>query len=133
MRPALLLCCLALFLVACATEPNDSATEFTGAERAVAAAVEELETAARDDDSEAACARLFSAALLASLEARGDDCESAVKDAFQDADSTDLAVDDVTISGEKATARVTSGTGDETKTSTLELEKAGAGWRIATL
>jgi hypothetical protein len=45
----------------------------------------------------------------------------------------DLTVDDVTISGEKASAKVTSGTGDSKKTDTLELEKSGAAWRISSL
>ncbi|MDP1848982.1 MAG: hypothetical protein Q8K79_14415 [Solirubrobacteraceae bacterium] len=133
MRFAVLLCLLALSLGACGAEPRDSAKEFTGAERAVAAAVEDLESAARDDDTDAVCTKLFAATLLASLEQRGTNCESAVKDAFDDADSMDLTVDDVTIRGERASAKVTSGTGSNKKTDTLELEKVGAAWRISSL
>ena len=39
----------------------------------------------------------------------------------------------MTISGTTASAKVTSGTGGEKKTDTLELEKAAAGWRISSL
>lgn len=133
MRTALLLCVLALTLAACGAESRDSAKEFKGDERAVAAAVEDLESAARDDDSEAVCTKLLAERLLATLEEQGTKCETAVEDAFEDADSLDLAVDDVTISGTKASVKVTSGTGDSKKTDTLKLEKAGAGWRISSL
>jgi hypothetical protein len=133
MRPALLLCVLALTLTACGAAPRDSTKKFTGDERAVAKAVEDLESAARDNDSAAVCTKLLAEQLLTTLKEQGRNCETAVKDAFKDADSKDLTVDDVTISGEKASAKVTSGTGDSTRTDTLELEKAGAGWRISSL
>jgi hypothetical protein len=133
MRPLVLLCFLAFWLSACGAEPRDSAKEFTGDERAVAAAVEDLESAARDDDSEAVCTKLLHESLLTRLEQRGTSCKSAIDDAFDDADSVDLSVEDVTITGSRATARVTSGTGSNTKTDTLELEKVGAAWRISSL
>ncbi len=133
MKPAALLCFLVLWLAACGAEPRDSAKEFTGAERAVAAAVEDLESAARDDDTDAVCTKLLAESLLTSLQQRDTTCKSAVKDAFDDADSVDLTVDDVTIRGETASAKVTSGTGSNQRTDTLELEKVGAGWRISSL
>ena len=133
MRPLLLLCFLALLLAGCGAEPRDSAEEFTGDERAVAAAVEDLESAARDDDSAAVCTKLFAQRLLTSLEQAKTDCADAVKDAFKDADAVDLTVDDVTISGTTARAKVTSGTGGNKRTDTLELEKVGAAWRITSL
>ena len=133
MRPAVLLCVLSLALAACGAAPRNSAEDFEGAERSVAAAVEDLESAARDDDSAEVCTKLLAERLLASLEKQETNCATAVKDAFQDADSLDLTVDDVTISGTKASAKVTSGTGDAKKTDTLELEKAGAAWRISSL
>ena len=131
MRPALLLCVLAFSLAACGAEPRDSAKEFTGEQRAVAAAVEDLESAARDNDSEAVCTKLFAQRLLSTLE--GTDCVAAVEDAFQDADAMELTVDEVTISGDTARAKVTSGTGSSKKTETLLLEKVGAAWRISSL
>ena len=133
MRPALLLCLLALALTACGAAPSDSAEDFSGAERAVAAAVESLESAARDNDSEALCTRLLSERLLSTLEQQGTTCESAVEDAFRDADAMELTVEDVTIDGTRATAEVTSGTGDNERTDTLALEKVGDRWRISSL
>ncbi|HEV2058523.1 MAG TPA: hypothetical protein VGR11_04140 [Solirubrobacteraceae bacterium] len=133
MRPALLLCLLALPLAACGAAPSDSAEDFTGAERAVASTVEQLESAARDNDSGTVCTKLLAERLLTTLSRQGTKCETAVKDAFRDADAMELTVEDVTIDGSRATAEVTSGTGDNQKTDTLELEKVGAGWRISSL
>ena len=134
MRPALPLCVLALSaLAACGAEPRDSAKEFKGDEQAVAAAVENLESAARDNDNELVCTKLFAQRLLATLEQRGTDCAEAVEDAFRDADAMEITVDEVTISGDSARARVTSGRGGSKKTDTLGLERVGAAWRISSL
>src|SRR5687768_3377515 len=134
MRSALALCFLALALSACGSAaPRDSAQEFSGAERAVADAVEAMETAARDDDAGELCTKLFSERLLTALKQQGTNCTTAVSEAFDDASSKDLTVDDVTISGDTATAKVTSGTGSNEKTDTLELERDGAAWKIASL
>jgi hypothetical protein len=113
--------------------PRDSAKEFKGDERAVATAIEGMEEAARDNDPERLCTKLLSARLLATLKEQGTNCTTAVRDAFKDASSKDLTVDDVTISGTTATAKVVSGSGSKEKTDTLELEKAGAAWRISSL
>ena len=133
MKPAVALCVLALALAACGAAPRDSAKEFNGAERDVAATIEDLETAARDDDAERVCTKLFSDRLLATLKEQGTNCPTAVEEAFNDADSLDLTVDDVSISGATARTEVTSGQGSKKKTDTLELEKDGAGWRISSL
>jgi hypothetical protein len=133
MRSALALVLLALTLTACAATPRDSAKEFKGDQAAVASAVEDLESAARDSDAGETCTKLFSAGLLATVKAHGKNCETAVKDAFKDADLLDLTVDSVSITGTKATAKVTSGTGSDKRTDTLALEKVGAAWRISSL
>ena len=86
MRLALALCLLALTLAACGAAPRDSAKEFKGEQAAVAAAVEDLESAARDNDAGETCTKLFSAGLLATIKAQGENCETAVEDAFRDAD-----------------------------------------------
>ncbi len=134
MRAALAICLLALALAACgAAAPSNSAEEFSGAERAVAAAVENVEDAARENDARRLCTTLLSERLLATLKEQGTNCTTAVREAFNDASSTDLTVEDVTISGDTATAKVTSGSGSNEKTDTLQLEKAGTGWRISSL
>ena len=134
MRSALALCLVALLLSACGSAaPRNSAEEFKGAERAVATAVEGMEEAASEDDAARLCTRLLSEKLLATLEEQGTSCRTAVSDAFKDASSTDLTVEDVTISGDTATAKVTSGSGSSEKTDTLQLERAGKVWKISSL
>lgn len=134
MRSAVTLCLLALALSACGSStPRDSAKDFSGAERAVADAVEAMETAARDDEPAELCTKLLSERLLTALKAQGTNCTTAAREAFDDASSKDLTVKDVTISGNKATVKVTSGSGSDEKEDTLELEKAAGGWKIASL
>ncbi len=134
MKSALTLLALALVLSSCGgAAPRDSAQDFNGAERDVALTVEDVEDAARDDDADRLCTKLLSDRLLATLKEQGTNCKTAARDAFQDADSLDLTVEDVSISGETATAKVTSGTGSDEKTDTLALEKVGAGWKISSL
>jgi hypothetical protein len=134
MRSALVLCVLAFLLSACgSTTPRDSAEKFSGAERAVATTVEGMEDAAREDDPERLCTQLLSEKLVATLKQQGTNCTTAVREAFKDASSKDLTVDDVSISGDTATAEITSGSGSNEKRDTLQLEKAGAGWKIASL
>jgi hypothetical protein len=134
MRSGLALCVLAVALTACGSAaPRNSAEEFSGVERAVAATVENIENAARDNDADRFCTRLLSDRLLATLKQQGTDCTTAVREAFKDASSKDLTVEDVSISGDTATAKVISGTGSNEKTDTLRLEKAEAGWKISSL
>src|SRR5687768_433809 len=107
MRSALALCLLAMTLAACGAAPRDSAEEFKGEQAAVASAVEDLESAARDNDAGQACTKLFSSGLLATIKEQGKNCETAVEDAFTDADLVDLTVEQVSINGTKATVKVT--------------------------
>ena len=46
-----------------------------------------------------------------------------MKDAFKDADSFDLTVDKITIEGDSATVKVTSGRGSNKKSDTLALKR----------
>ena len=130
-RTFAILCLAALAVTGCGGgAPRDSATEFKGEERKVAEPVEQLEDAARAGETDTVCTKLLSDRLLAQLKEQGTNCKTAVKEAFKDADSLDLTVDDVTINGDKATAKVISGKGDDEKTDTLELARDGTNWKI---
>lgn len=137
MRPVVALCVLAVAVGGCGgASAGDSAKDFDGPERAVAKAIEELETAAADDDAAKVCKQLLSDSLLAALQKQGTNCTRAVKEAFDDADSVELEVDDVTIAGggQTATARVVSGRpGADKKTDVLKLERDGPAWKISAL
>ena len=133
MRTAALICLLALALAGCGSASSDSTKEFKGEEQKVAAVIEDIEQAARDNKPDTVCTKLFTDARLAALKAQGTNCKTGVKEAFKDADSFDIAVDDVTISGNAATAKVTAGTGSSKKTETLELKRDGAAWKVDSL
>jgi len=125
---------LAVAAGGCAAGSDDSAEDFKGSERAVAAVIEGIEAAARKDDSGRVCEQLLSDSLLEALEKQGTNCKTAVKEGFDDADSLDLAVDDVKISGDTATARVTSGrAGSDQKTDAVSFVRDGAAWKVSSL
>lgn len=130
-RSLALLCLLGIAVAGCGGgAARDSAQEFSGEKAKVADPVEALETAARDRKPEVVCSQLLSDRLLAQLKRQGTNCRTAVKEAFDDADSIDLTVDKITISGDKATAKVISGRGSDRKTDTLELQRDGVIWKI---
>lgn len=120
-------------MAGCGSSSSDSTKEFKGEEQKVAAVVEQLEKAARDNKPGTVCTKLFTQSRLAALKAQGTNCKTGVKEAFKDADSLDITVDDVTISGTAATAKVTSGSGSSKKTDTLELKREGATWKVDSL
>jgi hypothetical protein len=124
------LCLVALAVSGCGGAPRNSATAFKGEEQRVAAPVEALEKAARAGKAATVCTKLLSDRLLSQLKEQGTNCTTAVKEAFKDADSLDLTVDDVTINGDKATAKVISGSGSDKKNDTLELAREGTAWKI---
>jgi len=138
-RPVVALCVLAVAVavVGCGgASAGDSAKDFNGPERAVAKTIEDLEKAAVDDDAAKVCKQLLSDSLLAALRKKGTNCTTGVKEAFDDADSVELEVDDVTIAGggQTAKARVVSGRpGADKKTDVLNLERDGSAWKISAL
>lgn len=134
MRAPAILCLLAVVVGGCGAASRDSAKDFKGDERAVASAVEGIESAARKQDADKVCKQLLSDSLLAALRKKGTNCPTGVKEAFKDADSLDLSVQDVTISGQTATAKVKSGaTGSDSRTDTVSLVRDGSAWKISSL
>ncbi len=134
MRTAAILSVVALAVVGCGSGATDSAEDFEGEERAVARTIEQLEDAGRDSAERRICADLLADSLLDRLEKAGTNCTTAVREALEDTDSFDIKVDDVTINGDSATARVTSGrSGGDEESDTLTLQRDGARWKISSL
>jgi hypothetical protein len=135
LRIVALLAALPLALSACGQTSKDSAGDFSGDQRAVAQTVEDLQKAASKSDEGKICGELLAPALVAKIKAASKtSCETALSDTLKDADSFELQVKKVAIDGTTATATVESdATGSKKRTDTLQLTKAGAGWRIATL
>jgi hypothetical protein len=134
LRLVALLVAAPLALGACGQTNKDSAGDFQGEQKAVAQAVEDLQTASRKHDESRICTDLLAPALVAKIKtASKDSCEQALKDSLQDADAFELQVKKVTVNGTTATAVVTSDTGTKDRTDTLTLQKVGSAWKIATL
>ena len=134
LRLVALLVAAPLALGACGQTNKDSAGDFQGEQKAVAQAVEDLQTASRKHDESRICGDLLAPALVARIKsASKDSCEQALKDTLQDADAFELQVKKVAVDGTSATATVTSDTGTKDRTDTLTLQKAGGAWKIATL
>ena len=109
-----------------AANTNTSAGDFEGAERDVAQVIDDLK-GTRDPDE--VCSRILTDRFAQSLEADGHDCIDEVRAMIRDTADTDMKVDDVTISGSSATAKVS----QDDKTATFELERDGESWRISSL
>jgi hypothetical protein len=105
---------------------NTSAGSFKGAEHDVAQVVDDLKASR---DPEEVCSRIFTDAFAKSLEAGGQDCVDEVQATIRDTADTDMDVDDVAVTGDRATAKVSQGK----RTATFELEKTRDGWQISSL
>jgi hypothetical protein len=106
---------------------------FKGAQRAVAQAVVDFQTAASDGDEQRICSAVLAKALADRLAARGHGCPAVVHEAIRDADTVDLTVKSVRVNGARATARVKLETGKKDRAATLGLVRERGTWRIATL
>src|SRR5919202_3108013 len=129
---AALVCVLALS--ACGQTTKDSAGKFKGEQKAVAQVVEDLQDAGSKRDAKKICSDLLTPALVTKIQqASSGKCATVLKDALGDADAFELQVQKVTINGDRADAVVESQSGDKKRTDTLQLERVGRAWRIATL
>ena len=131
---ALALLLPALAVAGCTSSSKDSSGDFQGEQQAVAKAVEDLQKAGRAKDAEEICQKRLAPALVKSIAAAAkDDCQSAVDDALDDADTFELTVQKVTVDGTTAVATVKSEAGDQDRVDRLELVKDRGAWKVATL
>ena len=121
-----LLLAVAVLSGCAAAGQHNSAGSFKGAEHDVVQVIDDLKASR---DPEEVCSRIFTDAFAKSLEADGHDCVDEVQATIRDTANTDMDVDDVTVSGDRATVKVSQG--DDT--ATFELEKSGNSWQISSL
>ena len=128
---AVLAALVAVVLAGCA-QTSTPGKSFQGAEKAVADQVAALKTAGERRKPADVCDKIVTSQLKSRIAAPGSDCASEMKKAIEDADGFDLSVTDVTITGNTATARVKSTTGDGKDVfRTFKFAKQGADWRIS--
>jgi hypothetical protein len=109
--------------------PASSTNDFKGDEKQVAQVVEDLQDAASQDEPKRVCDDILSPKLTQSL---GDKCRDAVEAGFDDADTSELIVDSVRVTGTTARAQVFVGA-DEERKELMTFEKTGDDWKIASL
>ena len=128
---------LALLLVAaglatgCGASTSNSASKFSGDKKDVATTVDDLASAAKKSDEAKICTDLLTPGLIDTLRlADGHaSCNTAINDAIKDADTFDMTVKSVNVTGNNATAVVDSKHKDANDT--LSFEKVGGRWKIA--
>ena len=119
----------ALVLGGCTQQPTAS-NDFKGPEKAVAQVVLDLSEDARRGRTAHVCGELLSEALQKKV-AGDSSCDDEVKKAFEDADAALIEVDDVTITGDEATAEVHSDDRGKEVRRTFQLVNEDGDWRIA--
>src|SRR5688572_13214555 len=113
------------------TGGGSSTAEFDGEEKDVAEAVEDLQRGAQRREADDICRTLLATEFRQEIEAGGAKCGAEMKLAIEDVDEFEVEVQDVTITGDRATAKVRTEDADDDKSRTFELVKQGADWRIA--
>lgn len=113
----------------CGATGSNSASDFSGVKKDVATTIDDLSSAARKSDEGAICTNLLASALIQQLQTGGQTCRTAVSHALDDADTVDMTVKSVTVTGTKATAVVDSK--QKATNDTFQLVKEGGRWKIA--
>jgi predicted lipid-binding transport protein (Tim44 family) len=112
---------------------SNSTSKFKGDARLAAQTVEDLQSAASDSDEAKICDQLLARAFAGRLAAAGGSCTDGVEEAIKDADSIDMTVESVQVSGDQATARVRLETGKNDRRATFRLVRENRRWKIAGL
>jgi hypothetical protein len=121
---------LVLALAGCAQQET-SANDFEGSEKAVAEAIENLQTNAQNRKPGEICSNDLSRAFADKLKSAGSDCTSEMEKITGDADDFQLDVTDVTVTGNTATAQVKTRRGtDKDATVTFTLVQEDGDWRL---
>jgi uncharacterized cupredoxin-like copper-binding protein len=123
---------LAVLASGCAGS-SSSAGDFQGEEKNVADVVEKLQTAGETGDAGTICDDLLAKQLRDEIAEAGSTCEQELDKAIKDADDFELDVEDVTIEGDSATAKVKGSDQGEERVRDFEFVREGSGWRATSL
>jgi hypothetical protein len=110
-----------------------STSDFEGEEKRVAEVVEDLQSAGETGDARAICEDIVATSLSDRIKAAGSTCEQELEKAIEDADDFELEVEDVTIQGDTATAKVRGQDKGAERVRTFEFEREGSSWRATDL
>jgi hypothetical protein len=113
----------------CGATGSNSASDFSGGKQDVATTIDDLSSNARKSDERAICTNLLASSLIQKLQTGGQTCATAISHALDDADTVDMTVKSVTVTGTKATALGDSK--QKAPNDTFQLVKEGGRWKIA--
>jgi hypothetical protein len=130
-RRALLAALLLAAAVSGCGAATDSGGDFKGEEKRVADQVEKLQSAGQAGDAKKICDEVVARSLREQIAAQGSTCQTQLDLALDDADDFDLTVEDVSISGGTATAKVRGRQGDGDRVQTFEFVREGQDWRAS--
>ncbi len=120
---------LCLAVAACGGEAS-SAGDFEGEQRAVAEVVEELQEAGQRSEPDKICAEILAKELRDRIAATGSDCDEEMRKVIEDADTFELSVEKVTVTGSRASAVVEGDAGGaESSRRTFEFVNEAGQWR----
>ena len=103
-------------------------------EEQVRATVSAFGRASAAHDYPALCDRLLAPALVESVQARGLSCEAALERALAGVQDPRLAIGEIRVDGDRASAEVRSSARDQIPSrDTIQLVRTAGGWRIASL
>jgi hypothetical protein len=112
---------------------GSSAGDFEGEEKRVADVVEQLQSAGETGDAAEICNEVLAKQLRDQIQEAGANCEQELDKAINDADDFELEVEDVTISGNSATAKVRGRDKGEERVRDFEFVREGSDWRATSL
>jgi hypothetical protein len=115
------------------TGGSSSASDFEGEEANVAEVVEELQSAGETGDAGKICDSILARRLRDQIQEAGATCAQELEKALNDADDFELEVEDVTIQGNSATAKVRGQDQGAERVRDFEFVREGSEWRATTL
>jgi hypothetical protein len=127
---SILVSALALGGCTTSTSSSSSSKKFTGAQADVAKAVSDLQKAAQRKDGAKVCSELLAKSAVGEL-GGASTCPDEVNKAITDSDEFALDVQDVTVNGDQATAKVRQGKTGKTKL--VRFVKEGTSWKLTGL
>ena len=134
MRLAALLLCGALALAACGGGDGAGAGPKRSEGERVRDTLSAFAQASAEHDYRRVCADLLAKPVIDSLRKAGLSCESAMKTALEGVEAPKLEVRQVTIKGNRASAKVhTTAANQQASDDTVALVKEGEDWKIGAL
>lgn len=136
LRPVSAAMLAAIFIAGCGAAGGSSTEKFKGEQRAVAEAVSDLEEAAQRGDAQRICDDLLAKPVVDRLIEAGRaapekrDCAQTLDESLKDADTFDLEVTKIVITGPHAVATVRSDAGNKDRDDNLAFVKEGRNWKL---